>query len=169
MKKTSLFLLGIILGALATYFFCPRLPKGEVVETKIIKPMGVISQAQAKALNDNWTLHRKAAVDSAAQKQGRNQDDRSTWWSLKDVEDYLAYAKNQSDSLGYDMNGIRVYLGVYGKNAGQAKKDLTTMFMVPTGKKSMSKASSIMLPPNDGDLPVDPLNEGQGGGNSYPQ
>ncbi len=168
MKKTSLFLLGIILGALATYFFCPRLPKDESSETKIVKPMGVITQAQAKELNANWTLHRKAAVDSAAQKQGRNQDDRSTWWSLADVENYLVYAKSQSDSLGYDMTGIRLYLGVYGKNAGQTKKDLTTMFMVPTGKITKSEASVIMFPLKDGDLPVDPLNEGNGGSTSYP-
>jgi len=171
MKKTSLFFLGIILGALTTYFFCPRLPKDEVVETKITKPTGVITQAQAKVLNDNWTLHRKAAVDSAAQKQGRSQDDRSTWWSLKDIEDYLAYAKNESDSLGYDMDGIRVYLGVYGKNAGQTKKDLTTMFIVPTGKKSHSQAGSTIFnfQTGGGDLPVPPLNEGTGGDGDYPK
>jgi hypothetical protein len=169
MKKTTLFLLGIILGALATYFFCPRLPQEESIETKIVKPKGVITQNQAKELNANWTLHRKAAVDSAAQKQGRSQDDRSASWSLEDVENYLAYAKSQSDSLGYDMTGIRIYLGVYGKNAGQTKKDLTTMFIVPTGKISKSEASVIMLPPGNGDLPVDPLNNGIGGQGSYPQ
>ncbi|MGZ0014762.1 hypothetical protein [Yeosuana sp. AK3] len=169
MKKTSLFLLGILLGALATYFFCPRQPKTEDAEIKIVKPKGVITIEKAKALNANWTLYRKAAVDSAAKKQGRNQDDRSSSWSLEDVENYLAYAKSQSDSLGYDMTGIRVYLGVYGKNAGQAKKDLTTMFIVPTGKITKSEASVIMFPLKDGDLPVDPLNDGTGGDGSYPQ
>jgi hypothetical protein len=171
MKKLSFILLGIIIGALATYFFCPRLPQTEVTETGIVKPKGVITTAQAKELNANWTLHRKAAVDSAVQKQGRNQDDRSTWWSLEDVENYLAYAKSQSDSLGYDMTGIRVYLGVYGKNAGQVKKDLSTMFIVPTGKFSKSDASSInlMLPPPSSDLPVNPLNDGDGSTDGYPQ
>ena len=169
MKKTSLFLLGIILGALATYFFCPRLPKAETMETRIVKPKGVISVEKAKELNANWTLHRKAAVDSAAQKQGRKQDDRSTYWSLVDVEDYLVYAKSQADSLGYDMTGLRVYLGVYGKNAGQAKKGLTTMFITPTGKPSKSEASSMNLQSGHGDLPIDPLNNGSGGTGRYPQ
>ena len=50
MKKTSLFFLGIILGALATYFFCPRLPEDKVIKTTFAKPMGIISQAQAKEL-----------------------------------------------------------------------------------------------------------------------
>ncbi|WP_339918229.1 hypothetical protein [Yeosuana marina] len=167
MKKTSLFLLGIIIGAFATYFFCPRQVDTHV--EKIVKPKGVINQETAKELNANWTLHRKQAVDSAAQKQGIKKDDRSVWWSLEDVENYLAYAKNQADSLGYDMNGIRVYLGVYGKNAGQAKKDLTTMFLVPTGKISKSQASSIILSFSDSDLPIDPLNDGQGGSEGYPQ
>lgn len=168
MKKLSFILLGIIIGALATYYFCLRQIEESTV--KIIKPKGVITQTKAKELNANWTLHRKQAVDSAAQKQGRTQDDRSTWWSLKNIEDYLVYAKSQSDSLGYKMTGIRVYLGVYGKNAGQTKKDLTTMFIVPTGKKSMSEAGgSIGLSSATTDLLIDPLNDGAGGSGGYPQ
>ena len=162
--------MGALIGAFATYYFCPRSLNTESA-VKIIKPKGVITQAQAKVLNNDWTKYRKAAVDSAASKQGRPVDNRSTWWSLDDVENYITYAKNQSDSLGYSMTGIRVYLGVYSKNAGQSKKDLTTMFVVPTGKKSHATASSLslFLPPVNVDLPVDPLNDGTGGGGSYPQ
>ncbi|AXP82710.1 hypothetical protein CJ739_3648 [Mariniflexile rhizosphaerae] len=167
MKKLSYIILGIIIGALVTYFFCPR-EKGED-PVKIVKPKGVISVEKAKELNANWTLHRKAAVDSAAQKQGRKQDDRSTYWSLEDIENYLGYAKNQADSLGYQMTGIRVYLGVYGKNAGLTKKDLTTMFIVPTGKKSTASSLNLNLRGGHEDVPVDPLNEGAGGTGGYPQ
>ncbi|MEN3322178.1 hypothetical protein VP395_00430 [Mariniflexile soesokkakense] len=168
MKKLSYIILGIIIGFLIAYLFFPRQLEDEEV-IKILKPKGVITVEKAKELNANWTLHRKAAVDSAAQKQGRNQDDRSTYWSLKDIENYLDYAKNQADSLGYQMTGVRVYLGVYGKNAGQTKKDLTTMFIVPTGKKALSKTSVISLPPSNSDIPVPPLNDGTGGDNNYPQ
>lgn len=167
MKKLSYIILGIVIGALVTYFFCPR-EKGED-PVKIVKPKGVISVEKAKELNANWTLHRKAAVDSAAQKQGRKQDDRSTYWSLEDIENYLGYAKNQADSLGYQMTGIRVYLGVYGKNAGLTKKDLTTMFIVPTGKKSTASSLNLNLRGGHEDVPVDPLNEGAGGTGGYPQ
>ncbi len=167
MKKLSYIILGFIIGAVLTYYFCPRQFVDE--QPKIVKPNGVITQANAKELNDDWTKYRQAAVDSAAKKQGRNQDDRSVYWELADVENYLAYAKNQADSLGYSFTGIRVYLGVYGKNAGQAKKDLTTMFIVPTGKKAQSQAGNIFLPPSNNDLPVSPLNNGDGNGNGYPQ
>src|SRR5690606_24060430 len=141
MKNLTYIILGIIIGGLLTYYFCPRV---EPI-VKIVKPKGVITVEQAKVLNDNWTIHRKPAVDSAAKKQGREQDDRSTYWDLEDIENYLGYAKNYSDSIGYTMTGIRVYLGEYGENAGETKKNLTTMFMVPTIKKAKSQASSVYI------------------------
>ena len=168
MKNLVYLILGFIIGALLTYYFCPREIGQEPI--KIVKPKGVISVEKAKELNANWTAFRKGAVDSAAQKQGRSEDDRSTYWSLDDIQNYLAYAQNQADSLKHDFTGIRIYLGVYGKNAGQTKKDLTTMFIVPTGKKSKSEASSLpFFQGGDKDLPIPPLNDGTGSGNGYPQ
>ena len=172
MKKFGSIILGFIIGAFATYYFCPR-TVSEVKEAKIIKPSGVISIAEAKALNNNWTEFRQAAVDSAAKKQGRNKDNRWASWSLDDIENYITYAKNQSDSLGLSMTGLRVYLGVYGKNKGQSKKNLTTMFIVPTVKNKISQANmsiaNIKVQRDDEDCgECDPLNEGQGGDGSYP-
>lgn len=170
MKKLSYIILGIIIGALATYYYCPRQIDDGVVE--IVKPKGVITPDQAKALNNNWTKYRQAAVDSAASRQGREKDDRSTWWSIADVENYIAYSKKQTDSLGYTITGLRMYLGVYGENAGQAKKNLTTMFMVPTIKKGMDKASMNPFAFQNEDEDCDecgPLNHGGGGGGGYPQ
>ncbi|WP_100615397.1 hypothetical protein [Confluentibacter citreus] len=168
MKHLSYIILGIIIGAVLTYYFCPRVVQPP---EKIIKPKGVISIEQAQALSDNWTLYRKPAVDSAAKKQGREQDDRSTYWDLEDIENYLGYAKNYSDSLGYTMTGIRVYLGEYGENAGQTKKNLTTMIIVPTGHKVKSQASSLNMnfQGGKGGIPVPPLNEGEGGEQGYPK
>lgn len=171
MKKLSYIILGFIIGALATYYFCPRDLGEEMVDVKVIKPKGVISPGQAKKLNNNWSEFREAAVDSAAKRQGRDKDNRSTWWSIDDIENYLAYAKQQTDSLKYDISGIRVYLGVYGDNAGRTKKNLSTMFIVPTIK---GKAKASMSPVNfqgegNGDCEeCDPLNAGGGGHGGYP-
>ncbi|QQY81754.1 hypothetical protein JJL45_12595 [Tamlana sp. s12] len=169
MKKLVLLVLGFILGAVITYYFCPRPLQEEVAEQKIVKPKGLITIDEAKTLNNNWTKHREKAVDSAAAKQGRKKDTRSTSWDLDEIENYITYAKNQADSLGYDMTGVRVYLGVYGENQGQAKKNLSTMFIVPTGKKSKATASALNLSlrGNDDDIPVDPLNRGGGGQGGY--
>ncbi len=172
MKKLSFIILGFLIGALATYFFCPRQVE-DIEDIKIIKPKGVVSPGQAKILNDNWTEYREPAVDSAARRQGRNKDDRSTWWSIDDLENYIAYSKQQTDSLGYSITGMRVYLGLYGKNAGQAKKNLTTMFIVPTVKKGKGKAGMTPFSlsfQNNGDCPeCPPLNNGTGGGSGYPK
>lgn len=172
MKKLSYIILGFIIGAFATYYFCPRQTDDGMAAAEIVKPKGVITPGQAKTLNNNWTEYRKAAVDSAARKQGRDVDNRSTWWSIDDVENYIAYSKKQTDSLGYSITGLRVYLGVYGEDAGRTKKDLTTMFVVPTIKNATSKASMNLFnfQDEDEDCPeCMPLNEGHGGGGSYPQ
>ena len=166
MKKLAYTILGFIIGGLLTYYFCPRVES----IVKIEKLKGVISIEKAKILNDNWTKYRKAAVDSAARQQGREQDDRSAYWDLRTIENYIAYAKKSSDSLGYAMTGIRVYLGVYGENAGEDKKNLTTMFIVPTGHEAKSQASSLSLSfqKNKNNLPVSPLNDSEGGNQGYP-
>ncbi|MDO5980873.1 hypothetical protein [Flavivirga spongiicola] len=169
MKKLSYIILGFIIGAVLTYYFCSRDIDVKSMSTKFEIPDGVIERDKAEELNNNWTEYREAAVDSAAQRQGRKKDNRWTSWKLKDIENYLAYSKEEAEKLGYDMNGIRVYLGVYGENAGLNKKNLTTMFIVPTGKKSHDTAS--MMPftfQSNTDLPMPPLNNGHGGSGGYP-
>ncbi len=168
MKKLSYVFLGIVIGGLLTFFLTPK-PVKEAVPV-VIKPKGVITQAEAMMLNDNWTKYRKKVVDSAAKAQGADKDDtRSVEWSLKEIEDYLAWAKKEADTFNYKMTGIRVYLGVYGKNAGQAKKDLTTMFIVPIGDPKPEQASSVNLRLGaSGTLPIDPLNKGGNGNGDYP-
>lgn len=177
MKNLRSIIIGIIIGALATYFFCPRQAPDEHAvttgeEKEDIKiPSGVISVKEAKDLDDNWTKERMQAVDAAAQKYGRDKDNRWTWWSVEDIENYIAYAREFSEKEGYKMTGLRVYLGVYGEKASASKKNLSTMFIVPTGHKNGSKASTfnISLPPSDDDIPGPPLNNGGGGGENYPQ
>ncbi len=183
MKKLGLLILGGLIGAFATYYFCPReLPSVPVdyLDGPFEKPLGLIKPENAKQLNDNWTKYREPAVDSCISMQSGGKikvDNRSSWWSLKDIRNYLKFAKKYSDSTGYKMTGIRVYLGVYGDDAPKKKKDFTTMFIVPTGHKKTSKGS--VLPVNNisanrdnGDLGTPPLNDGANGlppGAGYPR
>lgn len=164
MKNLIYLILGFLVGAVLTYYFCP---KPEKAENKIVKPKGVISIEEATILSENWTRYRKAAVDSAAQAQGREQDDRSVYWPIEDVQQYLEYAKHYSDSLGYEITGLRVYLGVYGKDAGPEKSNLTTMFMVPTTSRLDSNGNSTSSGFKDGGGGVPPLNKGAGGDDPY--
>ncbi len=168
MKKLPYVLLGFILGAFATYYFCPSYKTSETAEIAIVKPKGVIPIDEAKTLNNNWTNHRKAAVDHAAGKV----DDRSVKFSVQDIKDYLTYADAEATKLKYDMTGIRIYLGVYSGNAPNGKANYSTMFIVPTGKKSHSTSSMNFLDfsfKGDKDLLIPPLNDGDGGNGGYPQ
>lgn len=170
MKKLAYIILGFVIGAILTYKFCPR----EAVDTLYISyktPKDTITVRQATKLSDNWAKYNPTEMDSLIEVEGSKKVTRSVWWSLKDVNEYLIYAKEKSDSLGYNMTGIRVYLGNYGKNVDASKKNRNTMFIVPTGNKNKSKASSlsVFLPPTDNDIPAPPLNDGTGSGNGYPQ
>lgn len=172
MKKLTYIILGFIIGAIFTYYFCPR-SVGDMysmgAEIKVSKD--TISVAEAKILSKNWEKNNQTLIDSTIEVEGSRKKTRSVWWSLDDVNEYLTYAKAKSDTLGYTMTGVRVYLGNYGNVKNPIKKNRNTMFIVPTGPRKTSKASSlnVFLPPTDDDIPTPPLNEGGNGNGGYPQ
>lgn len=176
MKNLRPLFLGLIIGALATYFFCPRQESSTEVNLEtslqaktITKPKGVITVDQAKNLNDNFTKFRKHALDSITQRRVKKNDYRWAWWSLEDIEDYIAFIKNETEGKE-NFTGLRVYLGVYGTEIDANKEGLTTMFIVPTGSKVVNKGSVFSAPLQGGNdnLPQPPLNNGTGGGSEYP-
>ncbi len=166
MKNLGPIIVGIIIGAIVTYFTICRNQSGEPSKP----PEGVISIQKATELSNNWTAYRKPAVDSCAQVAGQKTDDRCVSWNLKDLRAYLSYAESESKKLGYEMTGIRVNLGVYGAHEVPECRNLTTMFIEPTGHKVVSKASSLNLSAtlHHGGLPVPPYNRGGGGNEGYP-
>ena len=162
MKKLFLMLLGFAIGLLVAYFYCCKSNNTE----DMTPPKGLITPKEAQALDIAFDLRHRLISDSIV----RRSDNRSAWWSIEDIEAYLAYAKNQANELGYDMNGIRVYLGAYPtlkNNVGY-----TTMFMVPTGNPSVSEGGRGAIVGNN-DIPGgDGLNDGTDGdpvGANYPQ
>ncbi|MEP3837739.1 MAG: hypothetical protein ABJM36_08830 [Algibacter sp.] len=172
MKKLGPVIFGFVIGAILTYYFCPRPLNGELtMGSEYVIPKDTISVTEAKVLSANWEKNNETEIDSTIAVEGPRKKMRSVWWSLKDVNEYLAYAQAKSDTLGYKMTGVRIYLGNYGASEKASKKNRNTMFMVPTGPKSKSKASSLnmFLPPSDSDIPAPPLNDGGGGDNGYPQ
>ncbi|APY00444.1 hypothetical protein [Lacinutrix venerupis] len=102
------------------------------------KPKGMITAAKAKELNDNWTNLRADANETAAGKP----DNRSSWYSLEDMENFLKQIKEDNSNV----NGVRFYLGV--ETTEEDKKGLTTIFMVPT--KDDGKGNNQDIPDADG-------------------
>ena len=119
MKKLSLLVIGALIGALATYFLCPSCgDTTALAEAPIVKPSGVITPSQAKVLSSAYNIRYNLVSDSIF--GGPNLDNRSSWYSLVDMNNYLRYADSQATALGYDMDGIRIYLGAHpdGKTPG---------------------------------------------------
>ncbi|KJD34552.1 hypothetical protein PK35_01850 [Tamlana nanhaiensis] len=171
MKKLAYLILGLIIGAVLTYYFCPKQCVVGGPENMMAKaPKDTISIAEATQLSANWGKYNKTEIDTLLELEGSRKKTQSVWWSIDDINQYIVYAKSGADSLGYSFTGLRVYLGNYGKEALPPKRYRNTMFIVPTGNPSKSKASSLnfILPPDDGDIPLPPLNDGGTGQGGYP-
>jgi len=140
-------------------FSCSNNESNIETTTSFYKPSGVISQEKAVNLSEAWqtkTLLKKSGVKTEG-----NQEIQSNWWSLEDIRNYLDYTEHEAQEKGFNMTGVRVYFGAYSEKGNQ-----NTMFFAPTGNKNISQANMLNMSffrVEDKDLPVDPLNGGDGG------
>ena len=172
MKNFGLFILGAIIGALAVYFYCCNDDSVITDPPEIIEPKGLIKPNEAKTLDQAYNLKHRIINDSLFKKSTNGGDNRSSWWSIEEIQNYINYAENQAGELGYTMDGLRVYLGSHLDSVGQT--GLTTMFFIPTGYKNTSQGSIFAFPQGGGmDIPGgDGLNHGGNGvppSANYPQ
>ena len=89
MKNLFSLIVGLLIGALITYYFFS--PTGMTTPPPLTMPSGIITPTEAKKLSDNWTNLRQQYVDSVAYEA---EDNRSSWYSIKDMEYYVNYAKD---------------------------------------------------------------------------
>jgi hypothetical protein len=172
MKNFGLLILGIILGALTMYFYCCNTDAVTTSEPPLIMSKGIISSKAARTLDIAFNLKHRIINDSLFRKSTNGGDNRSSWWAIEDIQNYINHAENQAGELGYTMDGLRVYLGSYPSKDGEA--GLTTMFIVPTGTVNTSQGSMLPMPQGgSGDIKgADGLNFGNQGnppGANYPQ
>jgi len=140
MKKLVYILLGIIIGIVGSYFYCSQCTTKEVsYQETIVKPKGLISPAEAKTLDQAFNSRHQLISDSIVKRP----DNRSSWYSLEDMTNYLKYADSQATAQGYKMDGIRVYLGAH--NDIDSLVGYTTMFFIPTGYKNVAEGSSSLF------------------------
>lgn len=147
MKKFVVFLLGAAIGASAVYFSCCK----ETLEEGVVAPKGLITPDEAKTLGVAFNSRHQLISDSIV----RRPDNRSSWYSLDDMRNYLDYAEKEVDGLGYKMSGVRIYLGAHASTTNEV--GYTTMFLVPTGTQSMARSGmatfNLSPPPSDPDVP----------------
>lgn len=146
------------------------------METKL--PKGLISPDKAKELNQRFVKTRSKALDQIVEdldKKPKKKDAISSWFSLDELKDYIAYVETQGKEKNITVNGLRVYFGAYSESDKKtSKKSLSTVFFVPT----QPKVGSMQKDGGDGDEggsdieDVDGLNDGQVGSppsSGYPQ
>lgn len=128
------------------------------------KIKGLISPEEAKALDAQYTER----YDLTSRDITKRPDNRSNWFSLDDLEAFIAHAKKQANAKNLELNGIRIYNGAYKSEDG--KGGYSTVFLIPTAANSLGKdgdgEGSADIQGNDG------LNLGQGGDPpfaNYPQ
>jgi len=126
-------------------------------------PKGVITSDEARTLDQTFDSRHTLISNDIVKRP----DNRSSWWSLQDMKDYLESAEAQVKELGYEMNGVRVYLGAYPQT--KAGVGYSTMFMVPTADIPQGKDGGG----GKSDVPgADGLNDGTMGdppAANYPQ
>lgn len=164
MKKLLLLIVGVVIGIAAAYYY---LSSNQNLE-EMTKPKGLITPSEIKTLDQAYNSRHTLISDSLIDRP----DNRSSWYSIEEIESYIAYAKEQADSLGYTLDGLRLYAGAYPDT--KEGPGLMTMFFVPTGSKNVSEGS--MLPTLQGggnDIgDADGLNRGSKGdppSANYPQ
>ncbi|WP_442845530.1 hypothetical protein [Leeuwenhoekiella sp. H156] len=132
----------------------------EMNSVALRRPNGVIPIKQAKLLDRTFKETRQPAL---AEKLGV-EDNRSCWWSIDDLEDYIAYARAEALAQGYELSGLRIYTGAYPKSHSDKKMaGFATMFIVPTGNSTIQQAGFMLFPfsqEEKTDLEIDPLNMG---------
>jgi len=170
MKNFGLLILGFVLGILAMYFFCYNNQNMSPEPPEIKPPSGIISPDVIKTLSQAYN-ERYQIINDSLFKGSKTGDNRSSWYKLEEIENYLAYAKQQANNNGYTLDGLRLYLGAHPDTGNE--KGLTTLFFVPTGYENVSEGTFFSLQDGSNDLVgSDGLDMGKNGrppGANYPQ
>ncbi|WP_281233636.1 hypothetical protein [Flavobacterium gelatinilyticum] len=105
------------------------------------KPAQLITKEFAKQLNVNYNKKKAASVTGKSKKK---EDANAIWYSLEALESYIHYIKTNGAKEGYNVDGIRFYFGTYPEDEAHGEKaGLTTLFLVPTGKKVESNEDQL--------------------------
>ncbi|WP_456437572.1 hypothetical protein [Psychroserpens sp.] len=170
MKKLVLLILGFILGALAMYFYVHN-DKNEENMDETPVPSGMIKSPKIKTLTEAYDPRYNAINDSVF-KGVEGGDNRSSWYSLEDLQNFITLAQKQAGELGYTMNGVRIYPAAHPPLEGQP--GYSTFLLVPTGYTNTSEGNmlSIQKGANGDIIGSNGLNNGDDGnppGINYPQ
>jgi hypothetical protein len=135
------------------------------MEKETGKPTQLITRRFAKELHSNFMKYRASIIAKYIKKEDAN----AVWFSVEELENYIHYIKSKGERTGYDVNGIRIYFGVYPEQKKyEEKAGLMTVFLQATGKKIKKAAKegeiqtfALVMDNGDGDIStIEPMNYG---------
>ncbi|MCK8481213.1 hypothetical protein [Psychroserpens algicola] len=171
MKKLVPIILGFILGAIAMYFYFHNI-KNEEDMSNTPTPKGIINPSQIQALTEAYNP-RYDTISNKFFAGVKGGDNRSSWYSLEDLRNFLTIAEDSAKASGYTMTGVRLYLGAH-PQVGDVP-GYTTMLFVPTGYEHTAEGNmlNMYLQPTNHDLPgangLDMGEDGDPPSSNYPQ
>lgn len=126
------------------------------MENETGRPTQLITRKFAKELHTNFMKYRASILSKYIKKEDAN----AAWFSIEELENYIQYVKTKGEKTGYDVNGIRIYFGVYPEQKKYAEKaGLMTVFLQATGKKIRKPAKTgevqtfaLVMDNGDGDI-----------------
>ncbi|WP_460219114.1 hypothetical protein [Psychroserpens sp. MEBiC05023] len=150
MKKLGPIILGIIIGAIAMYFYFHNNKHVDSM-SNTTTPAGIISPGEIETLTKAYDV-RYQAINDAIFRGVESGDNRSSWYSLEDLRSFLELAEKQASELGYTMNGVRLYPGAH--PALKERPGYSTFLFVPTGYENTSQGGMMKsMQPSNNDIP----------------
>lgn len=126
---------------LAGLFFSALLFQSCVENRVYDKPTQLITTDLAQQLNGNFNMAKLRMQVSDSTKEDAN----AVWYSIEELERYIYYVKTEGINKGYDVDGIRLYLGKYPNDPKYNEKaGMTTVFLSPTGSKTGTQKASML-------------------------
>ena len=130
--------------------------------------MNKINFKEAQELNQNFIKTHSKALDKIVEIETgkpKQKDAISSWFSLEELKEYIAFVEAEGKAKNINVNGMRVYFGAYAKNDKNADKGaLSSVFFVPTKPKvGYLQKDSVMLVESFDITDIDGLNDGMQG------
>ncbi len=89
-----------------------------------------LTAKECTELYENYSKTNAIILEKAKNKE----DARNVWFSIKEIQEYIAHLRGEFSEKEFETLGISIYLGAYGKNSDLDGKDVSeyqTVFLYP--------------------------------------
>ncbi|WP_340202019.1 hypothetical protein [Ascidiimonas sp. W6] len=93
----------------------------------------------------------------------------SSYYTLEELESYIEYAKREAAKQKIDLDGFRIYMGLFPDDADyDEKRNFLTVFITPTGRSATQEGAFMTTTMYDGGSDITTIGSLEYGGNGNP-